>query len=325
MNNKDLISDIFSLLRISGEIYFRAQLSGSFAVAIPAERRHIRFHILLHGSCWLTVEGSDPVRLEKGDIVLVPDGAAQSIAADPILNTRSLPELLASGALQNGILRVGEERETATLLCGFLHFDEEIDHPVLSLLPGHIHLRQRDLGASPWMQSALSLLSLEANLAGQGMAAIVSRLVEVIFIQSIRQIAENASEEAQGFLYALSDKAISRALAAIHDAPDKKWQVEELAALAGQSRSAFARKFAQEVGRTPMDYLRSWRLSKARLLLATTNLSMGEIASQCGYDCVPSFSRSFKRAFHAGPGSFRREGTQFSPELSGSEISGPEQ
>nr|WP_319486984.1 AraC family transcriptional regulator [uncultured Cohaesibacter sp.] len=310
MHKNDLISDIFSTLRLTGQLYFRAQLSGPFAVYIPASQRHIRFHIVLNGSGWLGIEGEAPVAFEKGDILLVPHGATQTIAAAPDLAPTSLGTLIAGGALHDGLLQVGQEREKAALLCGFLQFDEEIEHPVLALLPSHLHLRPEDMGSAPWMRSTLDLISMEANRAGQGMAAIVSRLIEVIFIQTIRELALNATDESKGFLRALSDKAIARSLSAIHSEPERKWRVEDLAALAGQSRSAFARNFSEEVGQTPMDYLRNWRLTRARMLLTTTSLSMDEVASQCGYDCVPSFSRSFKRAFHVGPGSFRRTGNQ---------------
>nr|WP_319514895.1 AraC family transcriptional regulator [uncultured Cohaesibacter sp.] len=316
MHKTDLISDIFATLRIAGELYFRAQLSGPFAVSIPPSQRHIRFHIVLNGACWLCLEGEEPVPLEKGDILLVPHGATQSIKAAPDLAPADLGGLIGSGALRDGVLKIGSEREKASLLCGFLHFDEEIEHPVLALLPSHLHLRPEDMATVPWMRSTLDLISLEANRGEQGMAAIVSRLIEVIFIQTIRQLAQTATDETKGFLRALSDKAIARSLSAIHAEPEKKWLVEDLAALAGQSRSAFARNFAEEVGQTPMDYLRSWRLNKARMLLTTTHLSMGEVASRCGYDCVPSFSRSFKRAFHIGPGSFRRMGPEDRSEMS---------
>ncbi|TLP47229.1 AraC family transcriptional regulator [Cohaesibacter sp. CAU 1516] len=308
MVDGDLISDIFKILRVSGEVYFRARLAGPICVEIPQSYRHIRFHIVLSGQCWLCLNDAEPLLMQKGDIVLVPEGQAQEISTEPDLASHPLMDAIAGGALKDGQLSLGSGVQRAQLLCGFLQFDEQIEHPILSLLPSHMHLSDKTLSADPWLQSALHLISLEARHPGQGMAAIVTRLIEVIFIQAIRQRIELANDTSEGFLLALSDRSISRVLSAMHDTPDQKWSVEGLADIAGQSRSAFARKFAEQVGTSPMDYLRRWRLSKARLLLVSSQLSMGEIAFQCGYDCVPSFSRSFKREFHIGPGTFRKNG-----------------
>lgn len=304
----DLLSEIFSTLRISSEIYFRTKFSGAFAVEVPQEQRRIRFHIVLRGACWLCVPNDDPVLLSEGDIALVPNGASQTIKASPELQPESLQDLIAGGAIQDQTLCVGDGVETASLLCGFCKFDEAIDHPVVAILPSYIHLRQQDLGASPWLSTAMKLMSLEANLSSHGSTAIISRLIEVIFIQVIRQATEREGQINNGFIRAISDKSLSKALSAIHTSPQDKWRVEDLAQIAGMSRSAFAKKFQNEIGRTPIEYLRDWRLMRARRLLSSTNFSINEIAEQCGYDSLPSFSKLFKNRFDIGPSAYRKMG-----------------
>ncbi|MEH6403694.1 MAG: AraC family transcriptional regulator [Sneathiella sp.] len=308
MDTNDLLSDVFSTLRISSDIYFRTQFSGQYSVFLPTEKRRIRIHVVLRGSCWLCVEGSEPVFLSEGDVALVPNGASQSIKASPTIPPVNLQDLIAAGAIKDQTLQVGEGIETASLLCGFCYFDEEVDHPVTAILPTYIHLRHQDLGSAPWLSATMTLIMLEAKLNSQGTSAILNRLIEIIVVQATRQLALNDKEESKGFLRALSDKALSKALFSIHSHPEEAWRVENLADLAGMSRSNFAKKFLVQIGKTPMEYLRDWRLMRARILLTNTDLSIEEIVAQIGYVSLPSFSKLFKNRFNIGPSAYRRGG-----------------
>ncbi|EEA94618.1 AraC family transcriptional regulator [Pseudovibrio sp. JE062] len=309
MNRNDILSEIFTGLQISSDTYFRTHFAGDFSIAIPTEQRRIRFHLVLRGSCWLCMEGEPPVFLEEGDVALIPNGAAQMIKSDPALPSVGLGELLTGGALRDGCLHVGEGADTNSLLCGFCQFDEELDHPILSSLPASLRLRLQDLGSEPWLAATLKLIALEANFNGQGSSAILNRLIETIVIQSTRTLSARPSEDAQaGFIAALGDKSLSRAITEFHRAPEQNWQVTDLAEIAGMSRASFARHFIRHVGKPPMEYVRDWRLMRARSLLTDTNLSSEEIATRCGYNSLPSFSKLFKKRFGMGPGTFRRNG-----------------
>jgi len=256
------------------------------------------------------VAGAEPVYLSEGDVALVPNGIAQSIKASPDIPPVDLPKLIAAGAIKDQVLMLGEGIETASLLCGFCFFDDAIDHPITEVLPDYIHLRHQDLGNAPWLSATLTLIGLEANHNGQGTNAIINRLIEITVIQAIRQISLENRPENKGFLQALSDKALSKVLFAIHHNPEEKWRVENLASLAGMSRSGFAKKFQSEIGKTPMEYVRDWRLMKARILLTNTALSTEEIAIKCGYASLPSFSKLFKSRFNIGPSTYRRIGAR---------------
>lgn len=310
MNNEDVLSEVFSTLRLTSALYFRAALSGAFSVEVPEEARRIRFHLVRHGTCWVSVPGQAPVALAPGDVALIPNGARQTLSADPMLSPTPLAELMAAGAVRDGVLVHGDGPAGADLLCGFCAFDESLDHPVLRDLPPLIVLRPGDLGAEPWAAAGLRLLQLEADFGGPGATAILSRLIEVIVVQATRRAVGSMREHPAGFLAALTDPALSRALAAIHAEPERDWRVVDLAALAALSRAGFARRFAEAVGVTPIDYLTEWRLAKARALLSDTRLSMDDIAERCGYRSVPSFTRRFKARFGEGPGTFRRSRLQ---------------
>lgn len=306
MDHQDLLSDVFSTLRLESRLYFETDLRGDFSVRVPSERRLIRFHLVREGACHVTVPGRDPVELRGNDLAIVPNGVEQILSRRPGDRAVSLTELIGGGAVMDGVLRHGDGGGTVRLLCGFCSFDEEIEHPVIANLPDLVVVRPSELGAESSAAAAIGLLSLESGLKHQGMMAILSRLLEVVFIQTVRRMTSPRGDGPDGFVAALADRHLSRALHAIHREPQKSWTVSDLARVAGMSRGRFAGKFAKMVGSPPIDYLTSWRLIKARALLQTSELAMADIAERCGYRSVPSFTRRFKARFGVGPGMFRR-------------------
>lgn len=308
MDHKDVLTEVFSTLRLRSSLYFLARLRGDFSVEVPPESRRIRFHFVREGRCWLRMAEGQARELTAGDIAIVPNGAGQVLSSDPELAPLSLQEVLQSGGLQQGILSFGEGERKTRLLCGFCCFDEEIEHPVLMNLPAIIVLRPEELGREPWITAVLRVLSLESELDEQGGGAILTRLLEILFVQAVRRMQTETGDRAEGFIAALSDRQLSRALHAMHSAPQRNWKVHELAAEAGMSRARFAQRFAETVGSAPMGYLTRWRLIKARELLVNSNLDMTEIAARCGYASAPSFARRFKESLGLGPGAYRRAG-----------------
>ncbi len=314
-DKQDLLSDVFATLRLRSDVYFRAELSGAFAVAVPPGNRLIRFHYVRRGACFVGVEETGQwVAVSEGDMAIVPNGSTHVIADAPDRRPVPLGDVVASGALAaNGVLTAGEGEGKVQLLCGFCRFDEDIDHPIVSHLPGAIVLRARDIGHEPWILATLRLLSLETDLDGQGMNGVLSRLLEILFIQTVRRLDPDV---AGGYMAALADPNLSRALRAIHFAPDAPWTLSGLAREAGMSRARFAGRFAGTVGMPPAAYLTAWRLMKARLMLRETDLAIDEIALRCGYASLASFTRRYSAAFGVGPGAYRR--TASSPRPRGS-------
>jgi len=306
MDNNDVLSDIFSTLRLTSGLYFQTELRGGFSIEIPPERRHIRCHLVRQGHCWLASAGGEPTELREGDIAVVPNGAGQVLSGAPDAVPVPLAGIVTQGALHQGVLRYGTGDRTVRLLCGFCQFDEAVDHPVLINLPALIVIRPGDLGAEPWVSATLRLLSLETDLNAQGTTGILTRLLEIFFIQVVRRMTALPDERTNGFMAALTDSHLSKALLAIHSEPHVAWKIRDLAKLAGMSRARFADRFNAVVGVPPIGYLTNWRLMKARSLLAGSDLDMAEIAARCGYASVPSFSNRFKRMFNIGPGAFRR-------------------
>jgi AraC-like DNA-binding protein len=159
-----------------------------------------------------------------------------------------------------------------------------------------------------WIQSTLRLMAAEARELRPGGETIVTRLADILVIQAIRAWIEQDPAAQTGWLGALKDHQIGRALTLIHREPAHDWSVASLADEVAMSRSAFAARFTQLVGETPMYYVTRWRMQVAQNVLQVGDATVGEIALRLGYGSEAAFSRAFKRFHGIPPGAVRRTG-----------------
>jgi AraC-like DNA-binding protein len=160
-------------------------------------------------------------------------------------------------------------------------------------------------GSSP-LSDTLALLRSEVETPNFGNQIVVRNLLSSLFIYFMRAWADNASPATKDWFSAVRSKHTARALARIHEAPERAWTLKDLAREAGMSRAAFARNFSASVGEPPHSYLTRWRMGIAAQLLEETDLRLSEIASRVGYRSEFSFSRAFKLARGTSPIQYRR-------------------
>jgi AraC-like DNA-binding protein len=142
-----------------------------------------------------------------------------------------------------------------------------------------------------------------------GSEVVANRLAEVLFIQAIRAYIASGNENCKrGWLRAIVDSQIGAALKSIHENVNNPWTVESLAEAAGMSRSAFAERFKQLLGQTPLVYLTAWRMQKAVQLLQQGDKKLIDVAQSIGYESDAAFSKAFKRVVGLAPGEYRRNG-----------------
>ncbi|KJE37084.1 hypothetical protein UF64_01820 [Thalassospira sp. HJ] len=305
---QDVLSDVCAGLRLRSDLYFTAELAGAFSVLVPTEGARIRFHLVLAGGCKLMLSEDGPViDLHEGDLVLVPNGRGHILCDAPGRKVVALSDAMAVGFDPvAGMLRnQPNEGCDVRLLCGFCAFDEDERHPGFGLIDDHVILHADDSAAAA-QSSIVAMIRALAQNAEPGWQGALARLMEVLVI-TLMAAQLQRSDMPQGFLAGLADIKIARALSAIHARPDHDWTSERLAKQAGMSRTRFVVRFGECVGIAPMQYLQNWRMRRAKALLRDTNLSMDEIASRCGYQSMPAFSRRFKTQYGEGPGAFRRE------------------
>lgn len=294
---RDALSEILSRLRLTAEIYARPDYCGSWAVDTSGHRK-AAFHLIERGNGWLhTDEGDSPRPLVAGDFVLFPHDAPHRISDSPEVPSASAinkppPEVLTG--------------PVTSLLCGFFEFQSKIAWPLLDGLPEIVVLDLRDSSRQQGTNAVLQLIIGELERDEPGCNAAVNELAYVLFIHVLRsQMGHGLS---QGLLQALSDPNIGQALNCIHSDFGGNWSVDRLASEVAMSRSAFARRFNELVGMTPIRYLTEWRMQEARDLLENTKTSIAEIAERSGYQSEVAFRKAFKKVVGRTPGSVRRDG-----------------
>jgi transcriptional regulator GlxA family with amidase domain len=142
---------------------------------------------------------------------------------------------------------------------------------------------------------------------------VLKRLADIFLLQLIREYVSSSTCRETGWLRALSDSRIGGVLRSMHEKIEQPWTVGGLASAAGMSRSAFAMRFKEVVGETPLDYLTRWRVYRAAVLLREGNRKLSEIAKAVGYDSDGSFNKTFKRIVGVTPGEYRRAGDLSAP------------
>ena len=206
-----------------------------------------------------------------------------------------------------GVLRHGGGGERTELVCGGVRFVHPAARTLIEALPRVIHIAAADVPRRDWLRTTLDLIDDETRQTRPGSDVIVSRLCDIIVVQAIRHWIENDPAARTGWLGALRDARIGRALAAVHRDPAGDWTVANLADEALMSRSGFAARFTELVGEPAMRYVTRWRMQVAHDLLASGNHTVAAAGRAVGYDGEAAFSRAFKRTTGRSPGSVARD------------------
>jgi AraC-like DNA-binding protein len=307
----DPLGEALHYLRMSGAFYCRSELTAPWALALPP-MRGLSFHVVTSGRCWLEMEGIAPRKLEPGDLVLLPHGEGHHLTTEPgspAVRFDELPQERVSD--RYAFLRYGGGGAPTDLVCGAVRFDHPAAHHIVRLLPKVMHVESgwsSHLGMTDWMQSALRLMAAEAKELRPGGETIITRLADILIIQAIRAWIERDPAAQTGWLAALQDKRIGRAITLIHRDPSRQWSVDSLASEVAMSRSGFAARFTELVGEPAMQYVTRWRMLVAMTWLSEDDAALSGMEVRLGYQSKAAFSRAFKRIIGTSPGAVRRSG-----------------
>jgi AraC-like DNA-binding protein len=303
----DVLSEVLSELRLESTLYARFELTAPWAVSYPAGET-AAFHVVAEGRCLLEIEGErDPVALEAGDFVVLPHGTAHTLRS-PGRHPAAPVATLTAGATPGTMPAVvhGGGGEAARYLCGAFRFEQAHANPVLSALPPLIHVRNANGCGLPWLDMHMAAMACEASSGRAGGALVMARLSDILFVQAVRAHLAALPDEAAGWLGALRDPQIGRALWLIHRHPERPWTVGSLASAVFMSRSSFAERFTRRVGHPPLAYLARWRMYRAGHMLRASSTRLTEVAERLGYASEAAFSTAFKRWAGVSPGAYRR-------------------
>lgn len=271
----DALSDVLDMIHLRGGAVAAAREDGRRAVRHRAGARVL--HLVENGEVELRIgDGGERVALGPGDLGLLARGRAH--------------------ALHPG--------EGATWLSGSFLVEESVAAPLLAVLPSVIVIRGTEQGLD-WLPLSARLLAVEVTDPRAGSQVMVSRILDLLFIQALRTWADRGAVAGPGWLTAALDPQVGRAVKVMHRRPEEQWTVDRLAALSAMSRAAFAARFGRLAGEPPGRYLQRLRLARAADRLATTRESAGSIGRAVGYSSEAAFSRAFAREYGAAPRAWR--------------------
>ncbi|MFT5893088.1 MAG: AraC-like DNA-binding protein [Dokdonia sp.] len=297
----DILSEVLSKVKLTSVVYFKSDFSEPWGMEIP-KGPFAQFHIVTKGQCVLRTKDTS-VQLFAGDIIVFPLGSSHWLANNETSKRHQGQHVVAS--ILSGTSLFAGDQLSATLVCGHFEFDRNLDHPFIKELPSIIHINDTDLKQFSWLKNITDLVIEEAGKEQSGSGIIVNKLGEILFVHTLRAFIEK-NKSKSGFIAAMQDERISKVLKEIHASPEKDWKLEQLAQIAGMSRTSFANRFKILTGETPFHYMTQWRLLKAKELLEESSLSVREVAEQVGYQSEAAFNRIFKKRVSQTPLKFRQ-------------------
>ena len=313
----DLISDALQQVRLGGVVLFCVDLNAPWCVLtdvkahLPPPATHVTcFHIVLEGECWAGLVDRPPQRLQAGDAVILPRADLHHLGDRPDSVPVPASELYGDTPLPQlpHLLRWGGDGAHTRILCGFLSYERAAFKPLYDALPPlfQVHLCGGDAG--PSLDPMLRYAEDELVAQRPGSGSVRLRMTELLFVESLRRYMADLPPDETGWLAAVRDPLAGRAMALLHAAPQRCWNVEELAHETATSRSNLTERFRKVLGEPPMQYLARWRMLLAARRLRESRESIETIAGTVGYDSPAAFQRAFKRQMGATPAQWRRRG-----------------
>jgi AraC-like DNA-binding protein len=314
----DALSDLLRVVRFSGGLFLESNWRAPWCVRsqvdaevcgprIKADGGLVAFHYVLDGRVQVRV-GSEPPRMaEPGQIILVSRNDPHLLGSDvamPPLDARPLIRKAEVDLLARSDFGTGRQLKSH-FVCGFLATAMR-DNPLLTALPPLLVADLRGRPCADWADASFRYAAREHAARRPGSQEILARLSEMLFVEAVRGYIDALPGNATGWLAALRDPSLSRALSALHLRPAGAWTAEELAKEACLSRSAFAERFTSTVGLPPMSYLTRWRMLLAGQRLRESFDTLAQVAAAVGYESEFSFSRAFARETGVTPGAWRK-------------------
>ena len=301
----DDVAELLSTVRVRSTVYCLSELREPWGFEVDGANV-AKFHLVLAGSCWLSLAGHEPVQLRAGDLVILSRGEHHVMSDPPGSPVTNLDLIVAGHPLdRNARLTYGGTGALTRLLCGGFILDDPAPAALIGLLPPVLQMNSRSADITTWLEPVFALVRQEADSNAPGAQAIFAKLADVFLSQALRAYLAGAEQAGLLAPRQAADSQLGPALAALHDRPAVSWTLADLAGLAGMSRTLFAARFRDAVGESPMRHLAKIRLGQAAGYLTTTGLSVEAIARRTGYGTNASLSKAFKREFGTSPGQYR--------------------
>jgi AraC-like DNA-binding protein len=315
----DAFSEILSAMKFRGATYFRADFSSPWCVCSPPSEQlasilapgapHlVIYHLVIEGTAIARLREGNWLCLEAGDIVVFPHGDPHELFSDEQAHNNVTPAVLRKiEARDLRPLQAGGRGENARFVCGYMVCDPIICRPILEGLPRIMKVNIRADRSGLWLENSILHLADETASGRAGSDAMLAKLSEALFVETLRMYIAGLPEAKTGWLAGARDPVVGKSLAILHSRVSHPWTIAELAKEVGVSRSALVERFSRFLSSPPMTYLTRWRLQLAARALTTTPRGTADIAAEVGYESEAAFNRAFKREFGLPPARYRRE------------------
>jgi AraC family transcriptional regulator, alkane utilization regulator len=303
----DALSEVLRVSHFQASVTLDATAHEPWCVSIPASQSIARAHLVLAGECHLEASGLPEATLRAGDFVFLPGGEAHLVGSALEREPVALSSLLRS-PVPGELVPVklgGRGASTRWIMLSF-GCERHLAQSLLSALPRLVFVDMSGTAPIEWLTDALSLVLSSGDSAYLGSAATRERLAEVVFVEALARYVHSLPRGGRGWLAALNDRHVGRALALVHGQPSESWTVAKLGRQVGLSRSALAERFGDVMGEPIFAFLTRWRLQLAAEYLLTTTRPVQSIAKEAGYESAGAFSAAFRRAFGKPPSTWRR-------------------
>ncbi len=319
----DTLSGVLKSIRFEGAVFLDAEFTAPWCMRgrygmtsvkqqLAGAEHVVLFHFLTQGACRVRLaEGGEVIDVRAGDLILFAQDDRHLMGSDlhmAPLEADNLIDAATAVAVEPAFvpIRHGGGGAATRFVCGYLACSRSLCRPLFEALPRALRITLGDGQTAGLVRELLRVGVLESSASRPGAQSTLAKLAELMFVEALRRHVETLPAEGHGWLAALRDVQIGRALALLHDTPERAWTVDELAREVAMSRSVLATRFASLVGESPMQYLTRWRLAQAAHTLRSGSEAISRVAERSGYETEASFSRAFKREFGLPPSTWRK-------------------
>lgn len=309
-------ADALGRLHLRGAIFLRGEYTEGWSyeslpardaatLLHPGSRRVILFHVVAAGRCWIET-GHERHWAEAGDVIVLPYGDAHRMGgvtdAEPV-SVLTLIQPPPWGSMP--VIRHGRGGERTDLVCGYLACDDPLFDPRLRAFPPVFVVRPPAGRARDWVRTSIEYAADQTAPVTTHRIEAPPELPELLLRDVLKLHLAGAPAAPTGWMAALRDPVLAPVLAAIHETPERKWTVADLARVARVSATVLDDRFREVLGMAPIRYLTGWRMHVAEDLLACSDLGIATIARRVGYESEEAFSRAFKRRHGHAPSVWR--------------------
>jgi AraC-like DNA-binding protein len=314
----DAFSEILSGVKLNGALFFRAEFSAPWCFTSPASRtlapllapgapHLVIYHFVIDGAAFVTLADGTSLEVGPGDIVVLPHGDPHVMTSAPGVAAASLSSAIISKIKTRDLrpMQAGGGGDSARYVCGYMACDPLLSRPILGGLPPVFKVHIRADRSGQWLENSILHLVEEAASGRVGSDAMLAKLSEALFVDTLRRYVAGLPEQQTGWLAGARDPVVGKSLGLLHGRIAHPWTIADLAEEVGISRTALVERFTRYLSEPPMTYLTRWRLQLAARSLENTSRGVAEIAGDVGYESEAAFNRAFKREFGEPPGRYR--------------------